>query len=215
MTDQEIRAHIFLSLARLYEDPMHRKQYYRFTFEPPDKKPARKILANLNRNLVVEQVQPGVVRLTDLGYQLIRKDLERLRMEADGPSDEQPPSPEEIESISDKLGKPDYVSASRFKDGIYEVYWATDGIKKVTGYSVEELNKAGGLLAVVQSNGTLRQLKQIALTLLDDNEVADEIDIVTKNGRIRRIQFVARPRYDSKGRITGSINAIKDITAPI
>ncbi|MEX0905071.1 MAG: hypothetical protein WEA56_04460 [Balneolaceae bacterium] len=65
MTEEEIHDHIFLTLARLYEDPLHRKQYKRFIFESADQEPARKILDKLTRNLVVEQVQPGVVRLTD------------------------------------------------------------------------------------------------------------------------------------------------------
>ncbi len=223
MTDDEIRAHIFLTLARLYEDPLRRKQYNRFTFESSDKKRAREILANLNRNQVVEQLQPDVVRLTDLGYKLIQSDLKHLRKEApaseaiptDSPDRLKPPSPEEIESISHKLGQPDYISASRFRGGVYEIYWATEGIQKVTGYTKEELNEAGGLLAVIQGSGTLMKLKMVAQILFKGKEVTDEVDIITKRGRKRTIRFVTRSRYDSNGKIIGSINAIKDVTNAI
>jgi hypothetical protein len=170
MTHQEIRAHIFLTLAKLYEDPLRRRQYKRFTFDPEDERLARDILAKLVRSLVVEQIQPWVVHLTDIGYKLIQPDLAQLRTEEVGKRRKftagrniSPPTPEEIEDISNKLGQADYINATLFTLGRSEIFWATKGIKKVTGYSLEELNKAGGSMALIRGTENLKKLEEMEI----------------------------------------------------
>lgn len=218
MTEEEIRNHIFLTLARLYKDPLHRRQYKRFIFEPSEQKLARKILTDLARNYVIEQVQPEVVRLTDLGYQLIQPDLKKADKEQghqkkpSSGKDLSPPPPEEVEAVSRKLGHPDYISASNFSEGQSEIYWATEGFQEVTGYSIEELKKAGGSIALIRGAENQRKVEQIARKLLDSDEITDELDIVTKNGDKRTIRFVSRVRYDTNGQLAGTISAVKDVT---
>lgn len=78
MNHKEIRNIIYLNLARLYEkDPLQRTQYKQFTFNKDDNFKALEILNELARHNIVDQRQPGVARLTDLGYKLIKPDLEK------------------------------------------------------------------------------------------------------------------------------------------
>ncbi|MEX0648181.1 MAG: hypothetical protein WEA56_14205 [Balneolaceae bacterium] len=79
MTRQEIYDHILVTLAHLYEHPLHRTQYYRFTFAPSDEQQAQYVLSQLVNKLIIEQLESGVVRFTDFGYKEIQKDLKRIK----------------------------------------------------------------------------------------------------------------------------------------
>lgn len=219
MTENEIRGYIFSTLARLYEDPMHRTQYKRFTFQPADRKLAREILSQLTKNYIVEQKESDVVRLTELGYQLIQSDLSKQVEKATGSDKDTskqnllPPAAEEIEKVSQKLNKPDYISASHYTMGQAEIFWATEGFKKFTGYSIEDLKKEGGSVALFRGLENQKKLETIFRELVNNGEVRDEIDIITKNGNKRKIRFVARARYDSNNQIAGTITAVKGLKA--
>lgn len=199
MDRQEIRDYIFLTLAKLYEDPYHRKQYKSFTFEKADDQVVLDIFSELTRNFIVDQIQPNVVRLTEFGYKIIQPDLAELRAKAAGKPDVttkeenkyQPPTREEIEKISNVLQQPDYISVSRFMEGRNEIFWATEGFKRVTGYSLKELRKAGGSIALVSGSPNLEKLERIGTDLLNGNNVSDEFDIMTKTGIAER--FVLLP----------------------
>ncbi len=220
MNRQEIQAYIFLTLAKLYEDPYHRKQYKSFTFKEAEEEVVQEIFSELTRNFIVDQIQPKVVRLTEFGYKIIQPDLTELRAEEAGNRDKstkeadkfQLPTPEEIEKISRVLEQPDYISVSRFLEGRSEVYWATEGFKKVTGYSLKELKEAGGSFALLNGSTGLEKLERIGTDLINGNNVSDEIEIVTKNGHRRILQFFARPRFDDAGFVIGTITAVKDVT---
>jgi PAS domain S-box-containing protein len=220
MNRQEIRAYIFLTLAKLYEDPYHRKQYKSFTFEKADEQVVQEIFSELTHNFIVDQIQPNVVRLTEFGYKIIQPDLAELRAKAAGKpgvatkveNKYQPPTPEEIEKISNVLQQPDYISVSRLLEGRSEIFWATDGFKKVTGYSLKELKKAGGSFALVRGSENLEKLERIGTDLLNGNNVSDEFVIRTKDGDHRTVRFVARPRFNDEGYVIGTITAVKDVT---
>lgn len=214
MTEKEIRTYIITTLGRLYENPIHRTQYKRFVFNPPDDKIARQILSQLTQNYILEQLEPGVVRLTDLGYQLIRSEISEpgaagSKGQATDIRDPLPPAPDEIEKLSRQLEQPDYISASRFTGGQSEIYWATEGFKETTGYSIEELKKAGGSVALLRGTENQKKIEQIAQDLLNQGEVTGELEIITKSGHKQMIQFAAKAQYDSQGRVLGTLSAVK------
>lgn len=53
-------------------------------FESNDSELAQELIDDMHRNLTVEQIQPGVIRLTEIGYVLIKPDLNRIREEIKG-----------------------------------------------------------------------------------------------------------------------------------
>jgi hypothetical protein len=81
MNAHEIRSDILISLADLYEDWLHRRQYKRFTFSPADQPIAQEILRELASHLLIEEKLPGIVRLTNLGYSLLQDEINQLRSE--------------------------------------------------------------------------------------------------------------------------------------
>lgn len=214
MTNEEIRNHIYITLANLYEKPMHRHQFKQFTFEPSDQPLAKDVIADMLRSLIIDQIQPWVIRLTGIGYTLIQRDLNRIRAEESGSYLKSetaenilaPPSQEEIFSISNALMNPDCISASRFTKGKSEIFWATESFKDVTGYSIKELKDAGGSIAMIQD---AKKLKQMAIRVFSGQEIKAEVEIITQSGHRKEIDFVARPRYDSDGQIAGTISAMK------
>jgi hypothetical protein len=180
MSEQEIRNHILLSLSRLYENPLHRNQFRKFTFDhPSDEKPAKKIIANMVDRSIVEQTQPMVIRLTNLGYTLIEHEIAQLRLMSEGkaqipekPELLLPPTEYELKSISKFLEQPDYISASRIVEGKVEIFWATEGFQRVTGYTLEELKKAGGMLILLQGVDIPRKREELVKLLKQGNQIS-------------------------------------------
>ncbi len=82
LTEPQIRTEILLSLAELYEDILTRGQCKRFMFHGADNRLAQKVLAGLKSHQIVTGNGPGAVRLTDVGYKLIRDGLAPLHPEA-------------------------------------------------------------------------------------------------------------------------------------
>lgn len=218
MTEQEIRAHIMLFLADLYENPISRTQWKRFAFENAnDQRLALDILRRLSANLIVEQKEPGVVRLNSIGYRVVERELARLRAEQRGvPIAEKmmlvPPTHDEIREITNELGQiPDYVMASRIVEGQSEIYWATDGFQKLTGYTVEEINASGGAV-MLPSHAEMGKLAELVEDLFSGRKVKGDFQIKPKRGRPLTLQFVAWPLFDAEGHVIGSLSAVRKIT---
>ncbi len=214
MTEQEMQDHILLQLADLYEDPMSRTQWKRFTFQDrEDTQTALLVLHRLVSNLLLDQKEPGVVRLNGIGYALIKRDLVRLRTKlphAAVPEVSVPvPTPEEIQKISDALGQqPDYVSASRIIQGQSEMFWATDGFQRLTGFTVRELKSLGGA-AMLPANADIEKLKDIAERLLNGEKISGDYEIKVKSGDLVTIRYVAWPLFDKEGRVVGTLTAAR------
>lgn len=218
MTEQEIRAEILRTLAGLYEDWLTRSQFQRFTFTGTDQKTARDILKDLARHLLIEQREPDVARMTQLGHQLLGAELARLGEEATGVTtagaqeDLPQPGPAEVEELSREVGGADYVSTAIIIAGRFVTNWASEGFQRVSGYSAEELERAGGwptILRDIDSPAVGGLLEH----LLAGESVAGELTIVAKGGRLRRVRFVSRPRWNASGtRVVGIIGAGRDIT---
>ncbi len=218
MTEEEMQDHILLQLADLYEDAMSRTQWKRFTFQDSeDKHTGLLVLRRLVANLLLDQKEPGVVRLSGIGYALIKRDLARLRTKlphAPAPEVNVPlPTPEQIQKISGALGEPpDYVSASRIFQGQSEMFWATDGFQRVTGYSVGELKNLGGTV-MLPANADIEKLKDIAERLLNGEKISGDYEIKVKRGDLVTIRFVAWPLFDEEGRVVGTLTAARRIKA--
>ena len=211
MTEKEIRAEILRALADLYEDWPTRAQFQRFVFAGADQQVAQSVLNSLSRHLLIEQKAPDIARLTELGYRLLKPEINRLR-EAAGPAPMEaapsalpPPAPAEIHELSQRLGGADYASASVIVEGRFVVDWADEGFKRVIGYTAEELELAGGWPAVIRdvSHPSISGLFE---RLLSGETVSGELTIVARGGNLRTLRFISRPRFDESGsRIVGSI----------
>ena len=215
MTEQEIQDHILLYLADLYSDPMSRSQWKRFAFENSnDQHTAMSVLSKLVSNLILDQKEPGVVRLNSIGYILIERELTRRRNKQFSKSHEketvpQPPTDDEIRNISEELGKPpDYITASRIIEGRSEIYWATEGLQKLTGYTAKELNTSSSVI-MLPENADLEKLKVIAEHLLKGEKTSGDFEIKTKSGNLITLHFIAWPLFDSEGYIIGSLTAAR------
>src|SRR5207244_7460187 len=123
----------------------------RFAFPPADAPLAQEILHQLTSHLLAEEKLPSIVRLTDIGYQLLQTEINEMRAEkkkrpgATGDRNAQiPPTAEEVTQISIEVGGADFVYASRLEGGRFVIKWATEGLERVTGYSVQALQAIGG-----------------------------------------------------------------------
>jgi hypothetical protein len=221
LVSQKIYSRIFLELARIYQDPLRRNQYKKFTFDPAEEQLARDILTRLERNFIIEELQPNTVRLTDFGYEIIQHDLPRLRAIADVPNPEteerqedyHPPLSDVMELIADEKEAPDYISVSGLRNGHLETLWATDGFRRVTGFTKEELNAAGGTFFLVRTTANHKMLYKFVKSILFNGFVDEEIDILTKDDNKRRIRFISKLRYDIGVNKIGTLNAVWDITS--
>lgn len=154
-----MRAEILLSLVELYEDILTRNQYKRFSFQGGDKYLAQRVLAGLKCHQIVMESGPCAVRLTDIGYKLIRDELPQLHPQAVTggtrfPEKDlltpRPPNSEEIRRVYEEMGRVDFISTSRIIDGRFVTGWASPGFEEVTGYTVQELEEAGGWPVLVR-----------------------------------------------------------------
>jgi len=217
MTELEIRDYILIYLAELYENPMSRTQWKRFTFESiNDQQIALSVLRNLASNLTVEQKEPGVVRLNSIGYRMIERELPGLRTKPGGARvDERPilppPTHDEIRRISDELGQPpDYITASRIVEGRSEMFWESGGYQKLTGYTVDEINISGGAV-MLPDNSEMEKLKELVEGLFNGQKVHGDFKIKTKRGDLLTLIFVAWPLFDKEGHVVGSLTAARQI----
>ncbi len=217
MTEQEIRAHILLFLADLYENPISRTQWKRFTFDDTnDQQIALSILRKLSATLIVQQKEPSVVRLNSIGYRVIERELARLRAKnADTVIAEDmilpPPTPDEIREISNELGQhPDYITASSIVEGQSKIFWATGSFERLTGYTVEEINDSGGAV-MLPNNSEMEKLAELVEALFNGNKVSGDFRIKTKRGHLITLQFVAWPLSDTEGHVVGSLTAARQI----
>ncbi len=218
VTEREIRAEILLSLAELYRDPLSRSQYKRFAFRPAEQPLADQVLRDLSAHLVIEIKLPNVVRLTDLGFRLIEPELERL------PRSRRSPPPNEIargfgvappndlvERVSQAVGGADFVMATQLIEGRFVVDWASANFEVVTGYTVPELEQAGGWPAIVIDMPELK-LRDRLQEIVGGSKLSSEVNIRTKAGRVIRLRHESWPLTDPGGtRVVGTISGMRRV----
>jgi PAS domain S-box-containing protein len=88
--------------------------------------------------------------------------------------------------------------------------WASDAMRRITGYEMEELNGRGWLSL------TRTEDREMALTRFDaalDGEAPDaEVPIVTKQGELRWVHFVADTLSSDEDGVTRIVCAGRDVT---
>lgn len=218
LTQREIRAEILVDLAELYRDPVSRSQYKRFAFRNAEQAAADAVFRELAAHLIIDVKLPNVVRLTDLGYQLIEPELDSLRRQRTAkPSGAAPrgfgvaPSDALVDDISRAIGGADFVMATRLVEGRFVVDWANAGFELVTGYTVHEIEAAGGWPTVLVDMPEDR-LKNRLHDIIGGSKLAAEISIRTKAGRILRLKHESWPLVDAGGtRVVGTITACRRV----
>jgi len=226
VTEPQIRAEILLSLAELYEDILTRNQYKQFRFRGADNRLGEKILSGLKSHQIVIENGSSAVRLTDVGYKLIRDELPDVRPEAlRGRAQFSegnhltllPLDPEEIRRMHDEIGRVDFMAASRIIEGRFLIRWASAGFEELTGYTLQELEDAGGWPVLVgdplKEENHREIINDLLSRLLAGEGIRGQIRIRTKKGSFRWLQCTTLPRWDSTGRrVIGSLSAVRDIT---
>jgi PAS domain S-box-containing protein len=88
----------------------------------------------------------------------------------------------------------------------------TDGFRKVTGYTLEELNAQGGWASILYSQDMPKVSE--ALQRLSNGEVAkNEIRFIAKNGTLRWMRFLSYPVWNADhSRVVRVYSAVEDIT---
>src|SRR5438132_9911207 len=97
------------------------------------------------------------------------------------------------------------------QDGTIRIESATEGFKRVTGYTVAEVEARGGWKSLVhpEDRDEVRREQRILAGQRD----VDELRILTKQGEIRWIRFSTVPVSDpGQGRVVRLLGAVQDIT---
>jgi PAS domain S-box-containing protein len=106
----------------------------------------------------------------------------------------------------------DYVYDLHFAtDGSNRLAFATQGFTRVTGYTVEELERLGGWKVFIHPDDLPRTLAALPRRMSGGPEV-DEIRIRTKGGQTRWIRFSTHAIRNPDGRPVRMLGAVQDIT---
>lgn len=202
-----------LALADLYEDPLTRTQFKRFEFEPADARTGPEVIRALAAHLIVETKPSGVARLTEIGYRMLRPELQRLRDAAERhrvvtAEHATPvlPTPAETAQLVQSLGRLDYLTTAAFVDGRLVTSWADEGLERITGYTVQTLEEAGGWPVVLRAVRE-EELKRLFEQLLGGEPVSGELTLTRRDGRAVRVEFLTLPRWDeARTAVIGTVN---------
>ncbi|HZU38833.1 MAG TPA: PAS domain-containing protein [Gemmataceae bacterium] len=92
--------------------------------------------------------------------------------------------------------------------------WATPGFTAVTGYTVEEINAAGGWAWIVHPEDREVLARRGRAWIRAGQRVINEIRMLTKTGEPRWIRYAAQPVRDPEGGpVVRVLGAAQDITA--
>lgn len=109
----------------------------------------------------------------------------------------------------------DYIFQASLQPGSeYQILWATDSIKYITGYTVDELNSTGWI-SIVHPDDTL--VVETERARLDAGlPFTGNMRIITRNGAERWMQFYSQPVWNAeKSAITSYFGAVYDITSRV
>ncbi|MCP4537648.1 MAG: PAS domain S-box protein [Chloroflexi bacterium] len=108
----------------------------------------------------------------------------------------------------------DFVYAIRVEpDGTMVYEWTTEALTNVTGYTVDELEKRGGMASLVHPDDRRGSLRRLRTLRSDHSSTIDELRIVTKSGEMRWIRNYARSVWDEdQDRVVRIYGAVQDIT---
>ncbi|MCD6518508.1 MAG: PAS domain S-box protein, partial [Anaerolineae bacterium] len=97
-------------------------------------------------------------------------------------------------------------------DGSMELEWMTDAFTRISGYTVEEVNKQTWRLLIHPEDMHIAERK--AEALLAGEPATAEFRMVTKDGRVVWVRDYGQPIWDEKeGRVVRIVGATRNITA--
>lgn len=106
----------------------------------------------------------------------------------------------------------DYVYRARIDEGEIVAEWSSENLMAISGYSLEELEAAGGWMNVVLPED-LPLVSQRLMDLMGGEEGMVEYRIRTyKTDEIRWLRDASKPILDEAGNVVGMIGSSKDIT---
>jgi PAS domain S-box-containing protein len=96
-------------------------------------------------------------------------------------------------------------------DGAIRIESATEGFTRVTGYTVAEVEQAGGWKSLVHPDDLRDNRRE--QRIFSGQRAVDEVRIITKRGDTRWIRFSTIPVADpQQGRVVRLLGAVQDIT---
>ena len=99
------------------------------------------------------------------------------------------------------------------EDGTQSREWITESVKRVTGYSADEMPQTPDELAKIFLPDEIKKAVQEIVLLKRGEEVNSESRLHTKDGELRWLSISRRPVWDANHtRITGYYGVAKDIT---
>jgi len=107
----------------------------------------------------------------------------------------------------------DFVYALRAEpDGTLRREWTAGDIRRLTGYTLEEMDARGGVMSIVHPDDRTIVMRR-AFALMSKQPYSSEYRIIDKGGRVRWIRYYTHPLTE-KGKIseTRIYGAAKDIT---
>ena len=110
----------------------------------------------------------------------------------------------------------DFVYALRTEpDGTLKREWTAGDIKRMTGYTLDEMDERGGVMSIVHPDDRAIVMRR-AFALMSKQPYSSEYRIIDKGGRVRWIRYYTHPLTD-EGEIgeTRIYGAAKDITEAI
>jgi PAS domain S-box-containing protein len=107
----------------------------------------------------------------------------------------------------------DFVYALRAEpDGTLKREWTAGDIKRITGYTLEEMDARGGVMSIVHPDDRAIVMRR-AFALVSKQPYTSEYRIIDKSGRVRWIRYYTHP-LSEEGEIAGTriYGAAQDIT---
>ena len=97
----------------------------------------------------------------------------------------------------------------------FELNWTSGAFKRITGYSIEEINVLGNKwLSIIHPEDKERVTENFFQYLDDDNAIRSEYRIITKEGKTKWLSDYIKPIYNEEsGEIMAVLGAVQDITA--
>lgn len=109
----------------------------------------------------------------------------------------------------------DFAYAMRVdSEGKTELEWATDALRRITGYTLEELEARGGWPSLVHPQDRARAAEHLNRLVAGTPDVC-EVRVITRDGRVRWLRLRGRPVPGPDSRIVRIYGAAQEVTEQV